>query len=274
LVKYIEYARQLKPILSEEATIMLEEFYINVKIKGFGSDRVLPTLHKLAKAVARLKLKEIVDAEDAKEVEEYYNVMLADFQKSVVVSHSPRDLAYNECVSILEQIKGFGGITLEDLFKKVCENNEQLANYFEYDEKPLKIKNNRKVRDVYERLLNHSNIKKVQEKPIVLQWLDTSSTITIEDPEAGDPSDVCDKDKTTTYNNKENEKNIEEKINESELEEQLSHRSHRSLREDDEVINEYGIKLGTNSKLPVHKITKEQYDSLNGKSNEDEKETE
>ncbi|HSF50579.1 MAG TPA: AAA family ATPase [Nitrososphaeraceae archaeon] len=181
LVKYIEYARQLKPILNEEAITMLEEFYINIKIKGFGSERVLPTLHKLAKAIARLKLKTIADEEDAKEVMEFYNVMLVDFQKSVVVSQSPRDLAYNECVSILEQIRGFRGITLEDLFKKVCESNEQLANYFEYDEKPLRIKNNRKVRNVYEMLLNHSNIKKVQEKPIVLQWLDpTPSTKTEE----------------------------------------------------------------------------------------------
>jgi replicative DNA helicase Mcm len=265
LVKFIEYARQLKPILSEEATIMLEEFYINVKINGFGSDRVLPTLHKLTKAVARLKLKEIVDEEDAKEVMEFYNVMLVDFQKSVVVSQSPRDLAYNECISILEQNKGFGGITLEELFKKVCENNEQLENYFEYPEKPLKIKNNRKVRDVYERLLNHSKIKKIQEKPIVLQWLDTITTI--EDLDLSDPSDVCDKDKTTTYN-KEKEKNIEEKINGSESE-QLSHRSHRSLREGDEVINEYGIKLGTNFNLPIHKISEEQHDSLIGKSNVD-----
>jgi replicative DNA helicase Mcm len=271
LVKYIEYARQLKPIINEEATIMLEEFYIDVKIKGFGSDRVLPTLHKLTKAVARLKLKEIVDEEDAKEVMEFYNVMLVDFQKSVVVSQSPRDLAYNECVSILEQIKDFGGITLEELFKKVCENNEQLANYFEYNDKPLKIKNNRKVRDVYERLLNHSNIKKVQEKPIVLQWLDPLSTTTIEGPDLSDPSDVCDKDKTTVYNNKEKEKNIEEKINKSGLE-QLSHRSYRSPIEDDEVVNEYGMKFGTNSKLPIHKISKEEYDSLNGKSSEDEEE--
>jgi replicative DNA helicase Mcm len=264
LVKYIEYARQLKPILNEEALMMLEEFYINVKIKGFGSDRVLPTLHKLVKAVARLKLKEIVDEEDAKEVMEFYNVMLVDFQKSVVVSQSPRDLAYNECVSILEQIKEFAGITLEDLFKKVCENNEQLAKYFEYDDKSLKIKNNRKVRDVYEQLLNHSNIKKVQEKPIVLQWLDPSTTKI--DPDLSDPSDVCDKDKIT-YNTKE-----KEKVNEIGLE-QLSHRSHTSLRADnDKVVNEYGIKFGTNSKFPIYKISKEQYDSLNAKSSKDQEE--
>ena len=78
LVKYIKDNRRLKPILNEEAIVMLEEFYINRKIKGFGSDRVLCTLHKLTKAVARLKLKETGDEGDAKEVKECYNVMLLD----------------------------------------------------------------------------------------------------------------------------------------------------------------------------------------------------
>ena len=66
LVKYIKDDRRLKPILNEEAIVMFEEFYINRKIKGFGSDRVLRTLQKLAKAIARLKLKETVDEGDAK----------------------------------------------------------------------------------------------------------------------------------------------------------------------------------------------------------------
>lgn len=242
LVKYIEYTRRLKPILNEEAITMLEDFYINVKIKGFGSDRVLPTLHKLAKAVARLKLKEIVDENDAKEVMEFYNVMLLDFQKNVVVSQSPRELAYNECISILERTKDFGGITLEDLFKNICENNEQLANYFEYKEKPLKIKNNRKLRDVYERLLNHSNTKKVQERPIVLQWLESNP---------GDPSDLCDKDKSS-FNDK-NEKN-NENFNKNKLE-KMSHTSHRSPQSPNTTIPEEkidlkGFKLHENG--PIH----------------------
>lgn len=262
LVKYIEYARRLKPILNEEALMMLEEFYINVKIKGFGSDRVLPTLHKLAKAVARLKLKEIVDGADAKEVMEFYNVMLLDFQKNVVVSQSPRELAYNECVSILERMKGFGGITLEDLFKKICENNEQLANYFGYNEKPLKIKNNRKLRDVYERLLNHSNIKKVQEKPIVLQWLESGP---------GDPSDLCDKDKSSLTNDK-NEKN-NENFNENVLE-TMSHTSHRSPQSPTTTISEEKIDLKgfkLHEKGPIHLLDSDNKnsDTLDGDSSQD-----
>ena len=32
------------------------------------------------------------------------------------------------------------------------------------------------------------------------------------------------------------------------------------------ITNEYGFKIGENPKLPINKITKEQFDSLNGKS--------
>ncbi len=188
LIQYVEYARQLNPVITEDAEIMLSNFYIEVKIKGFGSDRVLPTLHKLSKAVARLKLKEIVDEEDAKEAMEFYNVMLSEFQKSVTISKSPKEIAYQKCVEFLKSIDK--GITIEELVNYVCEKNEQLAYYFGYNKEKSKMRNNIKIRDLYERLLNHSNIKRVQERPVVLQWL-------------CDPYDVCDSDleSKTTKNN-------------------------------------------------------------------------
>jgi len=132
----------------------------------------LITLFKLTKTIARLKLKEIADETDAIETMDFYNVMLLDFQKNVVLSQSPREIAYQECVYMLKQFKEFGGITLEELISKICCENKQLANYFEYGKtKSLKIENNKKIRHIYEMLLNHSKVKRVQEKPIVLQWL-------------------------------------------------------------------------------------------------------
>ena len=34
----------------------------------------------------------------------------------------------------------------------------------------LRLSDNMKVRSVYEMLLNHSNVRRIQEKPVVLQW--------------------------------------------------------------------------------------------------------
>ena len=231
LVKYIEYARQLKPEISEEARIMLYQFYIEVKIKQFGSDRVLPTLHKLVKAVARLKLKQIADKEDATEAMKFYNVMLSDFQKSVVISQPPKDIAYNECTKLLEEIKKIGGITVEELIKQICEHNEQLAYYFGYNsnrEQSLKMRDNIKIRDLVDRLLNHSKIKRIKEKPIVLQWL-------------CDPCDPCDgNSKHKTEKNENENNNLQSKSG--------SHTSHGSHTTTEETLK--GIQL--NKDGPIH----------------------
>ena len=83
LVKYIQYAKQFNPVLTDEARTMLKEFYKSISISGFGSPRVMITLFKIAKSVARRKLKNVADEEDAKEVMEFYNVMLSVFKKAL-----------------------------------------------------------------------------------------------------------------------------------------------------------------------------------------------
>ncbi|MGD1838590.1 MAG: AAA family ATPase [Nitrososphaeraceae archaeon] len=200
LMKYIRYAKQFNPILKEEARIMLTEFYKEISIRDFGSPRILITLFKLAKAISRLKLKNIVDENDAKETMDFYNVMLLDFQKSVVLSQSPKEIAYNECISLLVEIKNIGGITFEELIEKVCKKNGQIANYLGYNNnKQLRIRNNKKVRNIYEMLLNHTNIKLMQEKPVVLQW-------------RCDPCDPCDPTKKEKKLNSDTFSGSEDKI--------------------------------------------------------------
>ena len=198
LTKYIQYAKEIQPKLSEEARHMLKEFYIEIASKFFGSPRIHITLPKLAKAIARLKLKDIADEEDAEEAMQFYNVMLQNFQKQVVISQSPREVAYQECMSVLKEMKNFGGFTFEKLIEKICQRNEHLSNYFRYGKVSLQIKHNKKSRNVYDMLLNNSKIKKIGEKPTVLQWL-------------SDPSDPSDPDlETKTEKNDDNPKTEED----------------------------------------------------------------
>jgi DNA replicative helicase MCM subunit Mcm2 (Cdc46/Mcm family) len=248
LIKYIQYAKQINPILTEETRTMLKEFYKKIGIKGFGSPRVLITLFKLAKAIARLKLKEIVDETDATETMDFYNVMLFEFQKSVVISQSPREIAYQECVSLLQQFTEYGGIQLEELITLACQRNIQLADYFQYGKKTFKIENNKKIRNIYEMLLNHSKIKRVQEKPIVLKWL-------------SDPTDLSDplsKAKT---------ENITEKLNEL-TSESRSVKSDRSDNNEESLVDDECnfklLRVSNNIKKEALEMTKEQYNSWNG----------
>jgi hypothetical protein len=159
-----------------------------------------------------LKLKEVVDEEDAKETMELYNAILVKFQKSVKYSESPKDLAYKKGVEIIERFKKLSGVSLEEIFKIICQEDEQLAYYFGYGQKSLKMRDNAKVREVYDLLINNSNIIKISEKPVVLKFL-------------CDTCDTC--DQKTESNTKENNEKINDRVPKS-----RSHVSHVSHSED------------------------------------------
>ena len=72
LRKYIGYARKLNPTLTDEATKVLEEFYVEIRGGGVDEDapvpitaRQLEAIIRLAEASAKLQLKDKVGADDA-----------------------------------------------------------------------------------------------------------------------------------------------------------------------------------------------------------------
>jgi hypothetical protein len=170
LVKHLEYAKTFNPIMDDEAKNMLTEFFTKIRVQGFGSNRVLNTLYRLSKAIARLKLKNIVDEEDAKDVMSFYNVMLQNFQKAVNVSTSPKDVAYNEFIRILQSTES--GVTIQELCKLATDNNGQVDAYLGGN---WSTKYNKKLRRVIEEISNNTNVKKIGSHPIVLKWLSDHS---------------------------------------------------------------------------------------------------
>ncbi|MCS7143862.1 MAG: minichromosome maintenance protein MCM [Archaeoglobaceae archaeon] len=72
--KYIAYARNIYPILSEEAKQRIEEFYISLRSKAKDNSpvpitaRQLESIVRLAEASARIRLSETVSAEDVERV--------------------------------------------------------------------------------------------------------------------------------------------------------------------------------------------------------------
>jgi DNA replicative helicase MCM subunit Mcm2 (Cdc46/Mcm family) len=171
LQKHILYSKRINPILSEEAKVMLNEYWIRIA-KDFGSPRILETLFRLPKAIARLKLKEIVDAKDAREAMQYYNVNLQQYQQVVSIPDNPRDIAYSICVNILSETKS--PISLEELIIAASKRNEQIKHYLG-DE--LKLRYNWKIRSILDMLLNHESIKRIQEKPMILLWVTNNADI-------------------------------------------------------------------------------------------------
>jgi hypothetical protein len=194
--------------------------------------------------------------------------MLQNFQKSVIYSKSPKDLAYDIGKEILERNKKLhvNGITIVDLVELICKENKQLAIYFGYDkDRSLKIKDNRKTKDVKELLLNNSHIKEINSHPIVLKWFDDNDNDNDKDSDSGDNdvNDVNDKkiDPDQIKNNeKNNEKNGSENVSPTSL---TSPRNNQEGEESESELESDNIdKLVQIGKGPPQGMTNEQHDSF------------
>jgi hypothetical protein len=113
-----------------------------------------------------LKLKDTVDANDAAETMQFYNVILQQLDMIVASPANPRDTAYNECLNVL--IESAYPLVDEEMFKIACVRNPQVGRYIG---KVFKLEHNKKLRPILEMLQQHSRIKIVQMKPIVLQYM-------------------------------------------------------------------------------------------------------
>ena len=164
LRKYIEYSKRFNPVLSKEAEHMLKEYYISVAL-NYGSPRLLESLITITRMIARLKLKNIVEAEDAFEAQRLYNVILQQLQQVVNVVTNPSDEAYNTCIDILQG--SHYAMQFEELIKIACDKNTRVKHYV--GEK-YKLRENGKLRPIIERLRNHSQIITVSERPVALKW--------------------------------------------------------------------------------------------------------
>jgi replicative DNA helicase Mcm len=164
LQKHIMLSKQLNPTLSKEAKMMLAEYYIKIA-KRSGSPRVLETLYRIAKAIARLKIKDVVDAEDAKETMRFYNVMLQQLDQVVAVTSDPRTVAFNECLNVLENYRN--PIPYVELVRFASRKNEYVGLYIG---NKYRLQENKKLRSIADMLLNHSSVRCIKQKPLLLQW--------------------------------------------------------------------------------------------------------
>jgi replicative DNA helicase Mcm len=180
--KYLQFARTIEPRISPEARNMINEYWIGLKVKAKTGNRTLDGLVRIAKAQARLQLKELVDVPIAREVIKDYNAILEDYGKAISEIEDPRQVAYK---AFLFELKAAGyPVAFEELALSVCEKTdyEQVKHYILGDTKidrnttrRLKLRNNYKLRTVLDMLLNHSSVKEVQQKPVIIQWIDSET---------------------------------------------------------------------------------------------------
>lgn len=194
LQKHIEYSKRFQPKFSDEARFMLKEYYLGVRAK-YGSRRVRETIVTIARMIAQLKLKDIVDAEDAKETQEVFNGILEPLQKMVNATTNPIDVIVEECLNILKE-SNIEWKFYTDLMDRVCENTQARKYIGDAHNK----RNYHKLQPILEKLLNHSNVKLTNRNPITISWTSENETLSTEQVNGWDDYKVQDHD----YIDKEN----------------------------------------------------------------------
>ena len=172
LVRYIMHAKKINPALSEIAMSILNRCYADLAYYNKVSPRKLESLYNLARARAKLKLKEVVDAEDAKETVDYFSKVVNEYYQSTVIATDPRDV----CVSIIEQILEkysksqltSGPMNFTDLIIMACEKDQQVKLYIgpsDYKNN-LSMSNNHKLRPIAQLLQENKHVKRTKTKPL------------------------------------------------------------------------------------------------------------
>lgn len=177
LTKYLLYASKLKPKIDDEAEYMLNRFWMEGKLNGLFNMRDYRSIFRIAEAEAKLQLKEAIDGEVATHAMESIRMMMVNFGETVSNVKNPRDVVIESMLQILQNSEI--GFTIYELCKLACNENKQIAGYLGYN---WYKENNMKLRPIIDALLNHSNVKKISLRPIVLRWVSDVADVTDADP--------------------------------------------------------------------------------------------
>lgn len=166
--KFWIYVTSLKPEISPDAERMLREFWASqsMGVIGLMDNRFLVHMFKISEAQAKLNLCEEVNEDIAEETQKAIQVMLLHYAENVKVSPIPSEITYNKFLEILENTQA--GISLEELCRLATNEDSQIATYLG----PIHIqRDNKKLRNVVDKVLKSGKVRKTHEKPVVLEWI-------------------------------------------------------------------------------------------------------
>ncbi len=180
LKKYLLYARTFKTELNDEASSILRQFFISMGASGIsGLPRKFDSLMRITMSIAKLKLKNSADAEDANETILLYNDILKDFNQVVAISKNPRDLSFDMIRKIIREYNGHP-IFLTTAAVEACKRDPNIKYYllgkdFQGNNhkdiaENLKLNKSHHLKEVLSLLRNDACIQIVKEKPVEVRW--------------------------------------------------------------------------------------------------------
>jgi DNA replicative helicase MCM subunit Mcm2 (Cdc46/Mcm family) len=174
LKKFLLYARSIKPDLPDNVRIILEDFVVEIAKQGVrGLPRRLDALERTAIGFAKLKLKGVVDEEDAYDTIDLFNEILKFYKQEVSITKNPKGLTFLQCLNLLEKTKPQKW-TLDSLIERICSENPNIDLYIG---EVKKSQYNYKIKSLKPLLNQHPNIQICNENPTVYAWVDTTDKI-------------------------------------------------------------------------------------------------
>lgn len=167
LRKYLIHTSNIKEVkFTNGAERKLNDFWAKAKLKGLLSIRMYNGLYKIAEAQAKLQLRNVVDEEIADQVMEDVQLMMVQYGETVEKFIGPHEFTYNAFLEILR--KSHAPMAIESICELANKENDRIGSYLGYI---WQLRHNYKLRQVLDSLLNHRNVIRIKEKPVVLQFL-------------------------------------------------------------------------------------------------------
>ncbi|CAN5476243.1 hypothetical protein BH18THE2_BH18THE2_27600 [soil metagenome] len=154
LRKIIEHARTFNPQLSDEAEVMIIEYWSGLDSNIFPTNRVLETIVRVSMAFARLHFSDEVTAAIAKESIDFITRIFKIFDSSVEVVQDPRDAA---CLAVAEFLMKTPNMPFDfsDCVNYAITSHKLVESYL--GNSPVNTESH-KYRDLRERFLQSSPI--------------------------------------------------------------------------------------------------------------------
>jgi len=167
LKKYLIYVKSnINLKITENTENRLNKFWINAKIQGVATNRSYDSIFRIAEAQAKLNFSDEIDDEIANQVMDSLSLIYIQYGKVVKKISNPRDITSQSFFNILKQTDT--GFSISELCKTACEENKQISEYLG---NKWSLQNNHKLKTVIDILINRHDIKIIQQKPLVLQYI-------------------------------------------------------------------------------------------------------
>ena len=167
LKKYLIYIKSnIHPKITENTENRLNQFWVNSKTQGVATNRSYDSIFRIAEAQAKLNFSNEIDDEIANEVMDSLSLMYIQYGKVIEKTINPRDITVNSFFNILKQTDA--GFSLSELCKTACEENKQISEYLG---NKWTLQKNHKLKSVVDILINRQDVKIIQQKPLVLQYI-------------------------------------------------------------------------------------------------------